>query len=277
MHYLEDWRAISAWIHGLENAGTTNTHQRALAKELRVQQGLLLDELHGFVTQHDGFLPPAASNLIKAFVAEHSQLIRSRDPDMTEVIVGHAQAGLAFLKLLEARITYLLSDSEHAIRSRVERAFLHLQRSMVADEDFRKKWQHAFDNGGERACEKLGGVHMLLHGIWAFKVDGAGERTDLVCNEPIDPAQNAQASVDGFVLTEWKITKNAKVDEAAFENARQQARRYGSGILAGTTLKTFRYVVVVSRDHISVPNDMKEGDVTYRHINIPVEPSSPSK
>jgi hypothetical protein len=34
------------------------------------------------------------------------------------------------------------------------------------------------------ACEKLAGVHLLLHGIWAFKVHAAGERTDLVFPQP---------------------------------------------------------------------------------------------
>ena len=67
---------------------------------------------------------------------------------------------------------------EHA-KSLVERAFIHLQRTIVVDHDIRKKWKSAF-NTGEIACERLGAVHLLSHGIWAFKADALGERTDLI-------------------------------------------------------------------------------------------------
>jgi hypothetical protein len=72
-----------------------------------------------------------------------------------------------------------LSDVQESIRTYSERAFAHLQRSIVADEEIQRKWLCAFGKG-EVACEKLGGVDLLSHGIWAFKVDARGARTDLV-------------------------------------------------------------------------------------------------
>jgi hypothetical protein len=67
----------------------------------------------------------------------------------------------------------------------------------IADSSIRQKWRNAFDEG-EVACEKLGGVHLLLHGIWAFKVHTPEERTDLVLQEPIrnltEVGQTAEAS-----------------------------------------------------------------------------------
>ena len=57
----------------------------------------------------------------------------------------------------------------------LQRAFAHLQRSIVVDAEPRAKWQKAFDNG-EAECEKLSAVHRLLHGIWAFKINASDQR-----------------------------------------------------------------------------------------------------
>ena len=58
-----------------------------------------------------------------------------------------------------------------------ERAFAHLQRSIIADDEIRKKWLSAFSDG-ETKCEKLGSVHLLSHGVWDLKLMlKRGERT----------------------------------------------------------------------------------------------------
>jgi hypothetical protein len=56
-----------------------------------------------------------------------------------------------------------------------------------------------------------------------------------------------------------------------------QARRYAQGALAGIELTGSRYLVVVSRREVAVPDDLNEGGVVYRHINIPVEGRVPSR
>jgi hypothetical protein len=147
---------------------------------------------------------------------------------------------------------------------------------IVADATVREKWQESFKKG-EVACEKLGAVHLLLHGIWAFKVDAIGGRTDLVFQEPAGDLSNAQRYVDGFVLTEWKkANPNDNVGQL-FEQARLQARRYSQGALAGSELTSYRFAIVVSHQQIDVPNDFREGLVIYRHINIAVNPRLPSR
>src|SRR5258707_13086277 len=70
--------------------------------------------------------------------------------------------------LKKGNLSFILSDTQEVLRSRADRAFEHLQRMIVADSDYKAKWQAAFDRG-EEACEQLGAVHLLLHGIWAFK------------------------------------------------------------------------------------------------------------
>jgi hypothetical protein len=142
---------------------------------------------------------------IDDFVARTGSLITDENgtPDSKQERVW---AALVSLAAFETEMSFILSDVQESIHVRSERAFLHLQRSIVADADFRAKWVSAFDNG-EVACEKLGAVHLLLHGIWAFKVDAAGARTDIVYQEPINDPNNLQRYADGIVLTEWKKAK----------------------------------------------------------------------
>ena len=54
-----------------------------------------------------------------------------------------------------AEFDYLISDTTEMIHSLTVRAFLHLQRTIVADIAVAEKWQKAFKDG-ERACERLG-------------------------------------------------------------------------------------------------------------------------
>lgn len=77
------------------------------------------------------------------------------------------------------------------------------------DETLRLKWINAFDTprAGEISCEQLGGVHLLLHGIWAFKVSAIRERTDLVLGTRLVVDQTVIASTHGLVLTEWKLVR----------------------------------------------------------------------
>ncbi len=185
-------------------------------------------------------------------------------------------AALVRLSAFETEMSFILSDVQEVIRARSERAFSHLQRQIVVDSEFREKWKAAFENG-EVACEKLGAVHLLLHGIYAFKVGAAGARTDLVFQEAAGSLIDEQRYVDGFVLTEWKRATPGDNGEQRFEEARSQARSYAKGVLAGSELTAYRYAVVVSRQQVSVPDDLTEGEVIYRHVNIAVDPLTPSR
>jgi hypothetical protein len=174
-------------------------------------------------------------------------------------------------------MSFLLADTQEIIRARSERAFLHLQRLLAVDDDVRTKWKAAFERG-EVSCEKLGAVHLLWHGIFAFKVDATGGRTDLVFAEPIDVSAAAQRGVEGFVLTEWKV---ADEENAAtrFGQARSQAELYQQGPLVGIELTGYRYVTAVSLTDLprkTVPDDTVIGGVVYRHISIAIKPKTSS-
>jgi hypothetical protein len=164
------------------------------------------------------------------------------------------------------------------IRARTERALLHLQRTIAVDDDVSAKWKKAFDKN-EMACERLGSVHLLSHGIYAFKADAIGGRTDLIFNEPPSEALLAQA-VEGMVLTEWKRAKDAKSAVDSVEQARIQAELYGQGALAGLELRSHRYIIVVTPKELPPgtigPDFRTTGGVIYRHVNIVIEPGVPS-
>lgn len=283
MTYLDQWKALSSRIRGLMEAGHLHAQYLAVrssdsygrGKRLREQGERVLAALGAFRDSFQQVLPPPAVTAIDDFVARTGTMIHdtSGTPDSLQERVW---AALVLLAAFETEMSFLLSDVQESIRSRSERAFSHLQRSIVVDEDLRAKWQKALEQG-EVACEKLGAVHLLLHGIWAFKIDAAGARTDLVFQEPAGDFIAAQRYADGFVLTEWK--KAAKDSESGqrFEEARLQARRYAHGPLGATELTGYRYAVVVSHRQVAIPEDLREGGIVYRHVNVAVDPRTPSQ
>ena len=113
--------------------------------------------------------------------------------------------------------------------SLTERAFEHLNRSIVVDSGLRQRWQAAHDRN-EPACEALGGVHLLSHGIWAFKAKGPKAETDLVYQEPPTDIGRIKRSSDGLVLTEWKRFRTGDDPARLFETARK----------AGETIRGWR-------------------------------------
>lgn len=292
MIYADQWKALSSRIRGLMQAGQLHAQYLAVqssdtynrGRRLHEQSQRVLSALRSFRDSFHQSLPPVALAAIHDFMERSGALI-TNTPSAPNAQQECVWAALVSLAAFETEMSFILSDVQESIRARSERAFSHLQRSIVVDIEFRKKWQKAFDDR-ETACEKLGAVHLLLHGIWAFKVDATGARTDLVYQEPADDLiNNIQRYADGIVLTEWKKVSPEGLSgqqfeealEKALEKARGQARLYAQGALAGMELTNYRYIVVVSRDEVKVPGDLSEGGVVYRHINVSVAPRTPSR
>ena len=122
--------------------------------------------------------------------------------------------------------------------------------------------------------EALGAVHLLGHGIFAFKVNAAGARTDLVIPDG-DPT-GADLYASGIVLTEWKIARKPSDSHAKFAEARRQAAAYASGPLASIELRSTRYAIVVTKELIDVPSDEEVGGILYRNVNISLNRKTPS-
>ena len=140
---------------------------------------------------------------------------------------------------------------------------------------FKRKKVIAFDIG-ETKCEKLGALHLLLHGIWAFKAHGEKGRTDLILNEPLPDLTMIEKTSTALVLTEWKVVKNKNELEAKIKEAFKQTKLYVTGVLGGIELTNYRYLVMVSAKSMKMPSDLIENNIVYRHINVPVNSETPS-
>ncbi|WP_299771209.1 hypothetical protein [uncultured Tateyamaria sp.] len=274
--YYTEWAALSARILGLSKTANTfaqnfqrgSQQSESVAESLNTQCRGILTEVRKFNHRHRANLPGAACEAIDRFVCDSDQLISSTSTSGQLVL-----AALLQLVAFETEMTFCLSDKSERIRTNSELAFSHLQRLIVADRDYMAKWIDAHKDH-ETACEKLGAVHLLWHGIWAFKTNAEGGRTDLVFEEPMD--LNDHQSALGIVLTEWKrATLNLSI-ERAFEQAKKQADKYSTGTLAGVELASHRYLVVVAKEGENPKSDFEEGGVIYRHILIQTHPKTPS-
>ena len=275
LSYLTAWRPISARIHGLERAATLHASfvsggkqsPYGVSKDFQRHFFEILQDIIGFQSSFSDQLPPAAKSAISNFLGDGGNQINGNTQG------DEVQGRTIIVKLIafEANLTYCLESPTERVRSAAEIAFMHLQRLIVVDEDYRKKWQAAHDVH-ETHCEKLGALHLLWHGILAFKVDAEGGKTDLVYQNALQ-TETGPAPL-GIVLTEWKKTDDEPAK--AYAIARKQADLYSSGVLAGLELTSHRYLVAVTKYQIEPPADIFEGDVTYRHVNIAVDPRSPS-
>ncbi len=274
------WVAIAGRLEGIERTATIyagflgNSSSKAMpgADELIFTSCLSTwDAIKALRETFDGLLPENVDRAIQQFGLQN-EVDFTATRDGTDFIAK--RVFVMKLMILAGEITHGMYDHSEQIRSTAELAFRHLQQLIVVDQDVRRKWQAALATGGETECEKLGGVHLLWHGIQAFKVHGDGGRTDLVFAEPIGAADTV--GIQGLVLTEWKkgTTSNATARYAA---AKRQAYLYSAGVLGGVELRRYRFLVLVSEKAIRPPSDVVEGAVTYRHINIAVDPDTPSK
>ena len=280
MSYHDHWKLLAARLRGLSRAGEmfinySGNHDpdgggihylQELAQKVTA-------DLDGFSKRFSHSLPADAKADIDAMVSSIGPLVNDQS---SSTGTRRIQVGVALLKLagVESELTYALSSDQERIRSRLERAFAHLQRLLVVDAGIAANWRTAFQKG-ERACEQLGGVQLLHHGIWAYKIDAAGERTDLVFQEPAREVETVEKFADGMVLTEWKVASAANA-AAKFAEARAQAKRYASGALSGTDLTNYRYAVVVTEKQVGPPPNIEEGQIIFRHLNIAIDPNTPS-
>lgn len=281
MSWRIEWKALSDQILGLLEAGEfylqtksirRDDPYRVAEKQLMPQAQEILRDLTDFNTRYKSLLPPKAAWRLQEFLNNFYQHFYEEKLD--------AQAGiqirLTALASFRSQFNYHLSDLSAMTRQLSERAFLHLKRSIVADPDQRRKWKEAFERG-ETACERLGASHLLLHGIWAFKINADGERTDLVFGEPIRDLEEIERSSEALVLTEWKKAGSAAEVDRKLAEAKAQVARYVAGSLAGLELAHYRYIVIVSERDFPMPEDSRDRGFVYRNINIAVDPNPPSQ
>lgn len=278
---LSEWNAIAARIEGVVDASRLyltgmSLHYsdpfNAADREILPQAQAIYQTVSHFVLKYRDALPGAAVDGLERFLEKNRDHFSAGNSGGIDGLRMRAIALVA----LRSEIQFHLADFSFAARRLSERAFLHLKRGIVADATIRAKWREAFKEG-EPACERLGATHLLQHGIWAFKAYAAGERTDLLFGEPLRDLTEVESAAEALVLTEWKIVRDRDGYESVAQSARGQAAQYAKGALGGIELGTHRYIVLVSEHGIPPIADVTLDHVIYRHIDVPVDPASPSR
>jgi hypothetical protein len=274
------WKAISARISSLLDAGafllrTTEADKSdrcGVAWHLSRNADEIVSDLKKL--RSDASLPDTLNESLERFLGEYDSCFGSgkiNKPSKFTELGGV----LPVLASFRSEFEYLLADTEIVARSLSVRAFTHLQRSIIADQSVRERWQEAFEKG-ETACEGLGACHLLAHGVWGFKTSATGERTDLVLGTPLAIDDDVRRAANALILTEWKLVREKRDLSAKIKEAYLQAKRYSEGILAGFELASRRYLVLVSRDHLRIPVERREAEAVYEYRNLAVSPLTPS-
>lgn len=280
--YFREWQLIKAKIATLLE--TSNFIYRTfqinsqdpyniVVQSLGNNAKMIFGNIGQFQVKYADILPELANTELLDFIQKNMYI---NSDESNKDLKKHQIINLITnLSLLENEITYYLSDTQIYIRKSVEVAFEHLNRLLVADKSVRQMWIEAKN---EVQFEKLGGAHLLSHKLWAFKIDASGERSDLVLSERINEDSILYRAVDGLVLTEWKLVTGKREPHELIQAAKRQAERYSVGSLATLELSNYRYLIIVSENHLKIPeSQIIEGNIIYRIINIAYNPLPPSR
>jgi len=285
MTWLIDWQALSAQIKGLLDAGSffytalhhSSEDSRSVKKKILLKNAEeIFDNLKKFHIKNQSILPSTAVECLNNFLnkPEFNETKFFNPDNLWEP--GNVQFALTSLATFKSEFDYIIADTQIIARRITERAFIHLQRCIVVDADVRQKWIDAYKMH-ETKCEKLGALHLLWHGVWAFKADATGGRTDLILNEPISATSIIESLADALVLTEWKLVKSPDELIVKIQEAQRQAEIYVSDVLGGVEIRNYRYLIMVSKKRMEMPDDIMKSGIKFRNINIAVDPDIPSK
>lgn len=284
MNWLIEWQALSARIKGILDAGSffykalhhSSEDSRSVKEKILLKDAeKIFSNLNEFSTKYQSFFPKDAADCLSGFL-DKPELREQNFFKTPQDASGNVQFALTALGAFQSEFNYLIADTQFIARRITERAFIHLQRCIVVDEEVRQKWQNAF-NKRETHCEKLGAVHLLYHGVWAFKAYATtGGRTDIIFNEPLPSATDIESAADALVLTEWKLVKAQNQLQNKIQEAQKQAEIYSSDVLGGIEIRNYCYLVMVSEKRLEMPVDNIKNGITFRHINIAVNPENPS-
>ncbi len=285
MPFRAEWGVVAARIDGFLALSTS--FYRSLENRSSDDFGMLRKVLFpeaeanyevvlACLTRHEASLPVGAAKAVTEFMKPFGDHFRRKDKSGTiDTNLPFLQVQVAVLSSASTQISYYMSGGQQQLRLLADRAFVHLHRCIVADPDFKAKWQKAFASG-ETSCEALGAVHLLWHGIGTFKANAAGGRTDLILGSRIDNQTAFSSAGLGLVLTEWKRITKLSEAKAAFAKGIEQASLYKEGALAGVELEEISYVVVVSEKAAEHIEDIEKDSRRYRYVNVAVNPDMPS-
>jgi hypothetical protein len=213
MGWRTAWKALSDRIEGLLEAGRFSAQFSGFRTQSQVSIGIannilwpdavsIFEEIKKYKSTYEQYLFESATKSITRFISSYDNIISTQiDRRSVPEKVIDFSTGLASFR---SEFTFHLSNMQEVAKRITERAFIHLQRLIIADEEIQNRWRKAFEKG-EPVCEKLGAAHLLSHGIWAFKAEEKSEQTDLILGEPIRTIlTQVESTAEALVLTEWK-------------------------------------------------------------------------
>lgn len=271
-----EWTSIAARIAGLEHAtelfvhalGAVGDQNGVPGRFIKPELEEIREDLQRFVRERRGALPSGAAASLEEYLSDRTHPVTNEAFEIVQMVVP--------LALLRSRVEYLIKDKEEESRSLTELAFEHLRRSIVVDEKLRDMWQAAFPRREEN-CERLGSVHLLSHGIWAFKVGSHRAATDLMYSEPLEKdAHLVRRTARALILTEWKCVRDGDNPDKKAAEAMEQMKAYEEGVLADLELSSTRYIVLVTGRRIRPPDDIEQCGVRFSHVVIPTRPDDAS-
>lgn len=293
-NYFVSWKGISVRIKSLLHASSILFNALKVNDNAEGSTCLLLKsfkeiyvEIESFKSNFEKQIPDTVLKAVNGFIKEHAVKFAYSDVNNQAdgSILNALKPIIVILASLEAQISYLVHDRQTYILKSVEIAFAHLQRMLVVDYTYRELWirkkvsKDTEKNQEEPDFEKLGGVHLLLHKIWAFKVDAKGGKTDLVLSTQISESDQLMKCAEGLILTEWKVYREGKKVSTLIDNAKKQANLYAAGPLYSLELANYCFLVIVSEKALPLsPNEQAftENGIKYKVINIAYNPNSPS-
>lgn len=286
MNWSIEWQALSGRIKGLLDAAAffyqalhhSSEDPRSVKKKILLNEAeKIFANLKAFSKKYQSALPEIAVACLVEYLEKPEFAAGDFFTPTSNYENANVQFALTSLAAFQAEFSYIIAETQLVMRKITERAFVHLQRCIIVDEDVRRKWKDAF-NRHETYCEKLGALHLLSHGVWAFKADAiVGGKTDLILNEPLHSMSPIERSADALVLTEWKLVKSPDLLQDKIQEALKQAEIYVSDVTGGIELRNYRYLVMVSEGRLEMPDEILRGVIRYRNINIAVSPGHPSK
>ena len=162
MSWLTEWKTISAQIQGLfevsrfyfETLGQAQKDAYSVGyRELVPHIKKIQATLKKFKDTYKESIPPSAAESLDAVF---NNRIPKYQKELKEIqAINYVQVMVTLLVSFRAEFEYHLADTAAVARRLSERAFIHLQRSIVAGSELRQKWNKAF-NEDEPACENLG-------------------------------------------------------------------------------------------------------------------------
>ena len=143
MATLDVWTALSARIRGLTSAShlaaellTARNDSVGVMVDLGKHASAILRDLRAFGSTLDSASDSATAAINR--VAEKIGPMLVDTTSSTDMRQIHLRSSLVILAALEVELSYLLRDLNEPIRSRTERAFLHLNRQIMVNEDVRR-------------------------------------------------------------------------------------------------------------------------------------------